>query len=983
VTKRLIAILGALVCLIFVSGLRDLAPSTLATGFLPAPPLPADYEGERDAELVARARDESGAPLAEVSVRVFVLLDDRAYFAEELTTGSEGEVRFTKLPRAEAWVLAYGPGRARASARLFLKEGPSDTEVVLRPAQRLRVLVVDDEERPMRGVPVLVHSADPIPHLAATDAEGGVLYERLGPAPYLVSATAPGYERVVRSGVFPGRVPLRIKLERLGGIEITVVDTDGTVVEGATVLASGPGLWPMRSTTTDVGGQAVISGLRAGVYDFKARHGTKVSRTEIAWPIKRGKVEKLEISLEHGRMIRVLVSDGDVDPEGREPPSIAHASVVLAEDGLSSFPLYGRTDDDGEVVLGPISATSAAVSARAEGFVPTSATRIEPEDSEVRVPLLRGATIVGEVVDDRDYPVDAASIEIIGVDLAGMPISETTAKIEFREGHFEVAMKWPVPLIQVGELGVMPGPVPDIPRMGSLPSPQTGQGGDPWVTRQDGTFRAEPVSPGRMHVIVRHPDYVEGMSEALTLQPGGEVSVRIVLGQGGRLEGRVMEQNRAPVAGARLEVAAMRGSFDRVAYADDDGTFAFAAVPSKVLVSVARPDSPSDVVVRMVVDVEPGERKELDIVLPELRQDVAIRVVDDRGYPIDRVEVHADSLDVDVPLRKTVFTDDDGAALLPGARGVPLSLRLSRPGKAPVVTIVERASAHQRFTMGEGIVVTGSVTGDEGRERLADAVVTIHTGFGVVRVRTDGDGQFEAADLPPGPVLLTAHHEAYAPGELSADVPDDASRPAELGVIDLPAAGMVSGVVVDPDEEPVAGARVALGTVPSYLPLGPLPPGVVVTDRDGRFLLGGLPQGAATLEAFLPDLGRGWVEDVQVQAGRTTEDLMIALSGEAIRSRVPPGGGSLAVTLGERWEGGNAAILVYMVPPGGEAEIAGLMAGDRLLEVNGVAVRSLEEARRRLSGPLSEDVVLKAARAAEEGPPQTWRVRIRRERVRR
>lgn len=975
--------MGALICLVFVAGLRDVVPPTLAMGFLPALPLPADYPGERDAALLVRAHDESGAPLAEVSVRVFVLLEDRAYFAQELRTGSEGEVRFAELPRAEAWILAYGPGRARAATRLFLDEGSSETEVVLRPAKRLEVLVVDDEERPMRGVPVLVHTADPIPHLAATDSNGGVVYDRLGPPPYLVSATSPGYEQVVRSGVFPGRAPLRIKLERLGGIEVTVIDTDGMPAEGATVLASGPGLWPMRSATTDAHGRVLISGLRAGVYDFKARHQSKVSRTEIAWPIARGAVEKLELSLEPGRMIKVLVSDGDVDPEGREPPVIPDASVVLVEDGLSSFPLYGRTDDDGEVLLGPISATSAAVSARAEGFVPKSAARIEPEDTEVRVPLLRGATILGEVVDDRDYPVDGASIEVIGVDLDGMPISETSAKIEFREGHFEVAMKWPVPLLQVGELGVMPGPIPDIPRLGASPMPQTGQGGDPWVTRDDGTFRAEPVSPGRMHVIVRHPDYVEKMSEALTLQPGAEATVRIVMGEGGRLEGRVLEEDRSPVAGARLELAAMRGSFERVAYANEDGTFAFAAVPAEVLLSVARPDAPSDVVVRMVVDVEPGERKELDVVLPELRQEVAIRVVDDRGYPIDSVEVHADSLDVDVPLRKTVFTDDDGAAVLPGARGVPLSLRLARPGKAPVVTIVERASAEQRFTMSEGVVVVGRVTGNEGRDRVADAVVTIHTGFGVVRVRSDEEGDFEAPDLPPGPVLLTARHEAYALAELSAEVPDDPSRPADLGAIDMPAAGLVSGLVVDPDEVPVAGARVAMGAVPSYLPLGALPPGVVTTDRDGRFLLGGLPEGAVDLEAFLPDLGRGWLEGVQVKAERTTEGLTITLSGEPVRTKVPPGGGSLAVTLGERHEGGGAVVVVYMVPPGGEAEIAGLMPGDRLLEVNGFAVRSLEEARRRLSGPLSEDVVVKAARLDQDGTAQTWRVRIRRERVRR
>ena len=42
--------------------------------------------------------------------------------------------------------------------------------------------------------------------------------------------------------------------------------------------------------------------------------------------------------------------------------------------------------------------------------------------------------------------------------------------------------------------------------------------------------------------------------------------------------------------------------------------------------------------------------------------------------------------------------------------------------------------------------------------------------------------------------------------------------------------------------EPVAGARVGLLGVPTYLPLGPLPRGIVATDRRGNFKLGGLPE---------------------------------------------------------------------------------------------------------------------------------------------
>jgi C-terminal processing protease CtpA/Prc len=67
------------------------------------------------------------------------------------------------------------------------------------------------------------------------------------------------------------------------------------------------------------------------------------------------------------------------------------------------------------------------------------------------------------------------------------------------------------------------------------------------------------------------------------------------------------------------------------------------------------------------------------------------------------------------------------------------------------------------------------------------------------------------------------------------------------------------------------------------------------------------------------------------------------------------------------------------VPLGGEARRAGILAGDRLLAYNGVPVRSLAHARRLLNGPIEEDFVLELSRA----PDLRWRVRVRREKLRR
>ena len=124
----------------------------------------------------------------------------------------------------------------------------------------------------------------------------------------------------------------------------------------------------------------------------------------------------------------------------------------------------------------------------------------------------------------------------------------------------------PAPLVPAGELGVMPGPVPPIPHRAARArtparEPRSARRGrhralaeEPWVTRADGTFRASPASPGRVRAIVRHPQYVEAQSDLVTLSPGGEAHVDVVMHEGGTLEGRVLDARDRPVEGARVVV---------------------------------------------------------------------------------------------------------------------------------------------------------------------------------------------------------------------------------------------------------------------------------------------------------------------------------------------------------------------------------------------------------------------------------------------
>lgn len=988
--SRAIAFLAALVCLAFVSVLFD---TVVVAPFVPtiAPPVPVALA--RDAALQVLVTDPAGEPRPGAAVRVFAMIGDKAHFAGEGVTGPDGHVTFEGLPRGEAWVVAYDGGRARASTRALLDKGSRDVVLTLVPARALEVIVVDGAEAPVEGADIVVAATDPLPYLGKTGPDGRTRIDRLGQGPFTVRVSADGYDDVVRSGVATENGPLRIKLERLGTLLVSVIGTDGAPAPHAEVLAAGTGLWPPRGAETDDSGTVRISGLAEGAFDLKARLGDAVSPTETAVRLKRGEEKQVTLTLSPGRHVLIKVTDG----EGPEAPVIPGASVLLVEQGLSSFPLYGKTNDKGVVSLGPIADERATASARAPGFVQTSAVPVGILEDEVTVPLLRGGVVTGDVKDDHGYPVAGATIEIVGSDPWGMPIDETAGMTEFREGQFARGMAGPSPLIPAGELGVMPGPIPDLPHdSAALAAPPAGAGTpDAWVTRKDGEFRAEPVTPGRIQVLVRHPQFVDGESEIVQLAPGGEIHVSIVLKNGGSLEGRVVEEDRTPARGARVELVATIGSIERTTFAADDGSFAFAAVPEDVIVSVARADAPGDIVARVPVHVNERGKNEIEIILPKLREPMRLRVTDDHGYPLDRVEVHALSLDLDAPLRRTAFTDDDGATEIPGAVGLPLRMLFTRPGKAPLVKILDVAPRDLTVVLPEGKHAKGMVTARDGRDWIEGADVVVYTPAGPKRTQSDSEGAFSFADLPAGRVRIDVSKEGYAPAEVWAQIGDDATedRPTDVGAIDLDPAGEVSGVVVDENDDPVPNARVARDAVPSYLPLGPLPPGIVVTDRAGRFTLGGLPEGDVTLEAYTADRGHVQSEVIPVRADRTTSRVKIVMPAPDDEKKDPKGSGSVAVTLGERADGNTVAVLIRMVAPLSEAEIAGLEPGDRILEVNGKHARSIEGVRKGMTGPLTEDVLLQVQRTAEipsrgakvevAPDPETLLFRVRRERVRR
>lgn len=882
-----------------------------------------------------------------------------------------------ELPLGEAWLVVDAAGHARASRRVLLGPGQSRIRVTLDPAHGLVVTVRDEAGQPLGGATVLVNGDDPLPHGALVGVDGTARFARLGPPPWVVTAQAPGYETVTRQGVSGD---FAVTLRSLGLLDVRVEQGDGAPAAGATVVIVGTRLWPPRRVTTDERGQARIAGLLAGSYDLRATRGSETTDPQYGLVLGPSARQTVTLRLRAGRFVTVLVTDG----EAEGAPIVAGADVVVVEEGLGPFPERGRTDTSGKAVLGPFPRAPASASARAEGFVARSGVALEAEADEVRVALQRAARLEGEIVDGWGRPIEGASVEVIGTDQYGMPVADSPGAQAFQIAHFGWSLTGPLPLVPAGELGVMPGPVPPIPRGAADPLPlhQSGLGALPraatgsWVSGVDGRFSATPVTPGRVRAFVRHPAYVEGISEPVTLAPGGTGKVRVVLEVGGNLEGRLVDERGFPVAGARIEVTAARGTAEVVTFSADDGTFAFAAIPAEVIVALARPEAPARTVLTRSLSVPPDRTTRVQLVLPPPRETVRVLVTDGEGQPVDGAQVTALGSDAEAPFRETRFTGIEGTAEFEDARGRSLSFVVDALRLTRAKVRVAEAPAELRITLEVGVIVTGHVTAVRGRLPVAGArIVLTRDGQRFAGV-TDREGAYRLRDVPPGPARLEVSHPEHATVRLDVVVErtgrDD--RPRELAAIDLVEPGTVEGVVRDKAGHPVTGARVALGIAPSFLPAGPLPAGLAVTDAQGGFRLDAVAPGSQQLEAYAADVGRGNAV-ASVTAGRATRGITIVLDRPAGEAE-PPSTGNVAVTLGERGE--RPEVFVVHVAPESEAERSGLQEGDRITAIDGHGIDGMSDARARLAGRAGTDAVI-----AVERDEAIVKLRIAREPVRR
>lgn len=904
-----------------------------------------------------------GEALPGARVRVVEVRGERHLPWAEVLTDAAGQARVA-APPGDYWLLVDAPGRARRSQRLSLS-GPEVHAVVALPdALPLEVSVEGSDQRPISGATILVRSDDALPHAALSGPAGTARLEHVAQRLESVRVTAPGFDSAL---VHPTSRHVLVSLSAPAALEIQVRDPAGHPASDAEVWISGIDFWPPRRASVGADGIARVEGLTRGTYDLRARLGHWVSSAAAGVTLERGQRARVTLDLVEGRFVEVRVSSGG----GPGGVPVAAAEVTLVEGGLSPFPLSSRTSADGTVRLGPVPLGSAVINVRADGFMPASVP-LPRAEAPVSIVLLRGGQLSGRVVDAEGRAIEGARLEVVGNDVRGRPIARRSGSSDAPRGFFERSLAAPLPLVPMGELGVLAGPLPRPGMPPSGPAPSSA-----WVSDLDGHYRIDGVPPGTLRLLARHPDFVEALSDPFTLEPGGVARVELVLSPGATLAGRLLDELGRPVARARIDARSSQAAAAS-ALTDYDGHFAFRAVPARVDLLVARPDEPKRFVLRQSLALAPGEAREVELTLPPERSSLGVLVRGDDGRALQGASVSLLSLDPSVPLRQSAESDARGECSLLDAVGVPATLRVQAKGFRTFTAELDPVPARVEVALGRGVVVAGRLTQRGGREGVQGAELTLLQDGERRSALSDANGDFEIEGAALGPARLGVRHASFSSvsREVEISPSDREGRAVPLDAIELTEPGIAAGTVFDPRGQPVRGARVGVGLVPAFVPAGAKLPGFVQTDERGRFELHGLEPGWLTLSAYAAGVGRGSLDDVSIESGERTTELEIHLVATGSDAE-PSAPANVAVTLGERRTGGELEVVIVNVAAGSEAERAGVRAGDVLWSVDDEVVADMAEARSRLGGSEGTGVILELERDG-----QTSLVRVRREAVR-
>ena len=560
--------------------------------------------------------------------------------------------------RARVWALKPGFfGQEDVRLNLHLRE--QHVEVVMRPAEPLGGVVVDEEGAPVPDAFVTAKARSET--TIVTDRSGRFLFEHLEPGFYEVLALGTG-NQFSRGGPFEtGTMDCLIRLSRGCAIMGRVIGPDGAGVGGFRLVVSHSTMKGAGPYQVDVepGGRFYMGGLIPGEYDITIRRDREdappyVLREPVRVQVQN-EVTNLDVHVVRGARISGRVT------EAATGGGIAQATVKAEQAG--SF-ASATTQANGEYVLDGVPVGEVKVAAGKDEYLPAEVTLdIEPGavKSGVDFQLKEMLAVKGIVLDSEDAPVAGASV--VGRFTVGT--EEQWSAISGNDGKFRLYTPEQLPVVYLqafgygGAMSELLGPVSPYDREHELRLRESGRlegevvdgAGEPiafafvFATPESGssnqlgqdlpeylgndripkdiyiradshgTFLSPPMLPGTYTLNIRTMRYDLGEATAV-VQEGKTTHARLVVDTSrfGAIEGFITSHGKpVPRAGVKPFTDMGRGFMDS-ATSGPDGYYRLPLVlAGQGYVEVHRTDGFSWSIIKEPVEVSAGQTTTLDI----------------------------------------------------------------------------------------------------------------------------------------------------------------------------------------------------------------------------------------------------------------------------------------------------------------------------------------------------------------------------------
>lgn len=723
-------------------------------------------------------------------------------------------------------VIARAPGLAPGIATEVALDRRSEARVdlVLRPGARIVGRLVDANEGTLKGrvsVGELDGRATPM-SLADSlrsdaQADGRFAIEGVPLGEHALGVLAPGRA--------PERVEFAVRagdaLVDLGDVRLAV----GLAIRGRVRTKQGGGVadaavrgfamrrdTTMADATTEADGSFVLAGLDQTVYNVSVQAPGFGSADKQAEPGG----EPLDIVLEPAGVITGRVTD-----DRGQPIESFRVAARLNEGLMRRAPRFEDvTSEDGRFSLDGLAAGTYVLSVtapeRATGTVPGVEVTAGAGADVGAVKLGAGGAVKGTVTESGGGPIAGARITVTG------------------QGR-------------------------DWMSMGMEPEAESDR---------SGAFEVKGIAPGSVQVAATHPDFARSEAVTAEVDPAkAPADVRIVMSEGGRVEGSVRRRDGAPLPAALVSVGSgfgFAGPRETGAATGADGRFHIENVragrASLTILFGATTPAGMDSMTRRDIEVREGETTNVDVVLREIlisghvtrsgAPAAGLRIeAMGQGRTFGRMPAGAPPAAPSGPQRMTAVTREDGGYEM--IVDEPGTIRLSvtsTDGRLRLPMRTAEVPDADAFTLDlayAGVPVAGIVIDKETEAPIGFASVFARkkAGEGPAGGGTSGaDGRFQI-ELEPGDYVLGAgsRESDYGDAELAVSIGDSGLADVRLA---LPKGLGISGKVTDQ-----AGRGVASIEVNAVPPEDKSAWGSSQSLGDGSFKVTGLNEGSYTVVA--------------------------------------------------------------------------------------------------------------------------------------